>query len=284
MRVPSYLLREEKSYLQWLRPEEEPYTGVLRVWHIVGFKPYIGSLSGWLSACASQVEDEHFGIFFQIEAMTVEEYAQRTARGERADLYSFPLGLLPGSALHKQEVTMLEPCCDELRSCAAYGDGYGAAPFAMSGKLLFFNLRLLQKEGIALPEAEAVGPADALVKSAGEAEAFTEEKTAIAIGDVRLAGELARRMQTGKGFAFEVRAYTGNTDLVQLLGIDERIQAEKLPYAEALIRAAYAPENQKKLCEIGLFPAIALEECEYAAPGLQSLYERLRQPDIPPAF
>lgn len=31
---------ERDQYREWLEPEEEEFSGVINVWHVVGFKPY----------------------------------------------------------------------------------------------------------------------------------------------------------------------------------------------------------------------------------------------------
>ena len=34
---------ERDQYREWLEPEEEEFSGVINVWHVVRFKPYMGS-------------------------------------------------------------------------------------------------------------------------------------------------------------------------------------------------------------------------------------------------
>lgn len=41
---------------------------------------------------AATFEKRHFGVFINVTAMTVEEAQPRMERGERADVYSFPMG------------------------------------------------------------------------------------------------------------------------------------------------------------------------------------------------
>ena len=44
--MPAYLndALKERTYDEKFSPTEEPYTGIISVWHIVGFKPYSGSM------------------------------------------------------------------------------------------------------------------------------------------------------------------------------------------------------------------------------------------------
>lgn len=42
---------EQDQYREWLEPEEEEFSGVINVWHVVRFKPYMGSVGAWLKNC-----------------------------------------------------------------------------------------------------------------------------------------------------------------------------------------------------------------------------------------
>lgn len=48
--IPQYLQDqlERDPYREWISPNDEPYSGIINVWHIVGFKPYLGSVGSWL--------------------------------------------------------------------------------------------------------------------------------------------------------------------------------------------------------------------------------------------
>lgn len=63
--MPAYLndALKERTYDEKFSPTEEPYTGIISVWHIVGFKPYSGSMSTALAAIAKGIERRHHGVF-----------------------------------------------------------------------------------------------------------------------------------------------------------------------------------------------------------------------------
>ena len=89
---PKYLM-SSRSLLTLQRDEEntEQYQGIIEVWHIVGFKPYRGSLGSWVSNTAKQLEKRHSGVYLEVDSITMEEYEARIARGEQPDVFSFPL-------------------------------------------------------------------------------------------------------------------------------------------------------------------------------------------------
>ena len=56
--MPEYLdeALEMQTYDEKFSTEEEAYTGILTVWHVVGFKPYSGSMGTTLASIAKDVE------------------------------------------------------------------------------------------------------------------------------------------------------------------------------------------------------------------------------------
>lgn len=48
---------ERDQYREWLEPEEEEFSGVINVWHVVGFKPYMGSVGAWLKKLRTERND-----------------------------------------------------------------------------------------------------------------------------------------------------------------------------------------------------------------------------------
>ena len=61
---------ERDQYREWLEPEEEEFSGVINVWHVVGFKPYMGSVGAWLKKIADRAERRHFGVYFEVESIS----------------------------------------------------------------------------------------------------------------------------------------------------------------------------------------------------------------------
>ena len=169
--MPGYVMEQVQDSSTYrerlLKTENERYTGVITVWHIVGFKPYIGSLSTWLGDVAKRVEKAHFGVFTEITGMTNEEYEQRVLRGERADVYSFPMGwgyaeqFLEMSVVGGASFAESVPFKGSLAACGTYGEnGLGkpnlyAPPYAMSGYMLMVSTRYAQELGLEIPDGRA---------------------------------------------------------------------------------------------------------------------------------
>ncbi len=49
-------------YRAWLMHSKEPTVGVIKVWHIVDFKPYVGSLGSWIEKRAKAYSSRFIGI------------------------------------------------------------------------------------------------------------------------------------------------------------------------------------------------------------------------------
>ena len=45
-----------------------------------------------MEKAAATLEKKHKGVYFEVESMTFSDYEARRERGEKADMYSFPLG------------------------------------------------------------------------------------------------------------------------------------------------------------------------------------------------
>ena len=86
--APPYLLRGlSQDYVHAVfEPEPITWRGVLKVWHIVEFRTYQGSVTSHLSARVEAFSKSHPGVFFEVTGMTAEEFAERYARGERPDV------------------------------------------------------------------------------------------------------------------------------------------------------------------------------------------------------
>lgn len=313
--IPTYILDniDRNEYLEMLTEEPEPYTGVLELWHIVGFKPSIGSLSTWLSEIAKSIESAHFGVYINVTAMTLEECEVRMARGEWADIYSYPMGW--GYAELFQPLSVELPAlAGDAAGCGVYEENLLSVPYVMSGYLLAWNYLLLVEQGVEIPEIvdtawiresagkmyytygknrQMYGLSGSAVMAAylgietdlAELDLFKNRQAAMAICDVRTVGELSRAQLAGKSFYLQAAPVSTFTDLVQLIGIDKRMDAEKLSYAMEFIDMLYREKNQLSLVDLGLFPIIErVEDPEYAEDYLAALYILLREPVLPNAF
>ncbi|MDR0839853.1 MAG: hypothetical protein LBN26_00475 [Christensenellaceae bacterium] len=314
--IPGYLqLSRVENTLRSKPKEQGAYTGVITVWHIAGFKPYQGSMGTWLSDKAAAFEKRHYGIFIDVTALSPEDCAERLARGERADAYSFPLGW--GYAERFMPLTPID--APFVRGIADTGVQEGityAAPYALSGYFLLSNARLEQEKGVQLAEGCTQGElqqaVDTLTYTYGkknrqrygmagskllaarlgltcqvaEYEQFYGQDAALALGDARAVGDLNRRQTEGKGFAFGAYALGDYTDLVQYVGIARDADARKLPYIEDYFALLLREDSQASLAELGLLPVIRLEAEDKATDlePLRALREKLAAPLIPNAF
>lgn len=304
--MPSYIMGQlrENPYHDWLQKEGEPFTGIISVWHIVGFRPYVGSLGNFLTSCTKEFEAKHFGVFIEVTAMTMAEYEERVLRGESADVYSFPKGLMSEWSLRMadyEEAAYL----GELKEEGVRGNKRYAMPFAMSGYMLACNTRLLQERGVKVDMIDADWLNEAaqactyvsgkrnyyglsgnqevasMLGFEGEAapyENFTNERAAMAIVDAYGIGALTRNQIAGKGFTFEAYPLTNYTDLVQSIGMANNIEEEKMPYAMEFIASLLKEETQKKLTTLGLMPVIEAEGLEFTERDMEALYQSLLDP------
>ena len=114
---------ERDQYREWLEPEEEEFSGVINVWHVVRFKPYMGSVGAWLKKIADRAERRHFGVFFEVESISEAEAESRLQNGEFPDVISFPAGFLNGRELRIMNGTEIFGIDG---TAVDFGDGYGA--------------------------------------------------------------------------------------------------------------------------------------------------------------
>ena len=314
--APPYLMHalERNHYREWMQPKQEPYTGILHIWHIVEFKPYQGSLATWLSERAAKIERRHNGVFFEVLAMTPEEAEIRDARGEKADIYSFPAGWAYAEMLQPIAIECPE-YPKEIRDMGRDG-GMLALPYAMSGYCLIINSEMAKERELILPEENVTSSwlqeaaetmtyergrrKTAVAGLAGDAvtaarlgvttalatyEDFLSGKAAMAIVDLRAAGDLQRQVDAGKGFAFSIHPLDSYTDEVQLLGIARDMEEQKLPYAEEYLTLVTGEDAQRRLSELGAFPAVVLAEAaEYKLSIPGTFYALYREPVSPNAF
>lgn len=285
---------------QYQEAEAEGYQGIISFWHVVEFKPYRGSLGSWVSDVAKKYEKQHSGVFFEVESITLEECEARIARGERADVYSFPIGWAYPEDLRTVDIGELPALKGNLQQCGMYDGKLYAYPYAASGYLLTANQRLMQeldisdgemlKEGILQGKIPVAGNAVALAVYGGQGGLLTEEdylkeKAVVLFGDARAAGDMGRKVQQGKGFPYMTYSFSNYSDLVQCIGVDDTTEDEKLPCIAEFIRLVYAEENQHKLNDLGLACAIeTAEKAKAESDGEELLFEQLENIAAPNAF
>lgn len=296
---PKYIM-SSRSLLTLQRNEEntEEYQGIIHVWHMVGFKPYRGSLGSWVSNAAKQLEKRHSGVYLEVDSITMEEYEARIARGEQPDVFSYPLGCVYAEQLCEL-TTEIPALRGNLTGTGRYDGRMYGVPYAASGYLLVHNQRLMQEKGadaesisdiLKSGEAESAGdPVQACIWGVtGEmrtVEDFLEEKAVSAFMDARAAGDLFQKVQNGKGFPFETVSCSNYSDLVQLIGVNINIEADKLPYIYEFIDLCLKEENQRELMSIGLMPAIAEIKREKAEDeAVEQLFNELEDIAAPNSF
>ena len=113
---------ERDQYREWLEPEEEEFSGVINVWHVVRFKPYMGSVGAWLKKIADRAERRHFGVYFEVESISEAEAEAKLQNGEFPDVISFPAGFLNGRELRIMNGTEIFGIDG---TAVDFGDGYG---------------------------------------------------------------------------------------------------------------------------------------------------------------
>ncbi len=317
--IPTYLSgRLERNYYnEWMQGEQEPFTGVITCWHIVGFKTYAGSLSSWLEKRAARVEKKHFGVFVTIEAMSVEDCMERLSKGERADIYSFPSGWCGEDMLLELTEQPEAVFLDGIERSGKSEDKQYAIPYVLSGYALLVNSQIAQarsvdsipddptKDGWLLDAAQKMTFTQGKKKEqvygicgdpvilaslgvkaqSAEFDAFKDKLAGSAVVDARAAGDLLRKLELGQGFVFQLSTITNYTDLVQYMGLDRQIEEGKIPYAMELMRQVVDEGPQENLAGLGGIPAIVLnEDPSFTSELPQKLYQALKKPRVPNTF
>ncbi len=296
---PRYIISSRTPLtMQRNAEKEEIYQGIITVWHIVGFKPYQGSLGAWVSDVAAQLEKKHSGVYFEVDSITLEEYEARIARGEQPDVFSYPLGSVYAEQLMELSID-LPTFRGNLGNVGCYDSRLYSVPYTASGYLTVHNQRLMQEMGM-----DADNILDVLksgnISAAGNTvqaciygitgelmneEDFLNEKAVSAFVDARAVGDLGRKVQNGKGFPFEISSCCNYTDLVQLIGANTNTSAEKMPYIYELMELCLNEEHQKKLMNIGLMPAILDIEIKKAeTEAVEQLFKELENIAAPNNF
>ena len=104
-------------------------------------------MGAWLEKAAATLEKKHKGVYFEVESMTFSDYEARRERGEKADMYSFPLGWEYIEELQPIDMTMPEMRGNMADSCRYHGGVYGL-PYAASGYVLAVNSRIITGKGL----------------------------------------------------------------------------------------------------------------------------------------
>lgn len=244
-----YLNRLEiEPYRNWMEHKTEPSVSVINVWHIVGFKPYAGSLGSWLNAQAKRYSKRFIGIHFEVASLSPEEASDLLKRGKRPDMVSFRKGTDTGCVL--TDVT---------------GNGGTSVDYCASGRVLLYEPSFGNDD---INDMKA---------QAGTVEDFKLGKTIACITDIRGAGDIERAQLMGKAPYFEIEPIEAGGELVQSIGIVSGEGSEKLPYMLGFIEYLLTEEAQSGIARAGLLPVIDGIEADFERDFLRELYIMLLQ-------
>lgn len=249
-------------YREWLEYKEEPAVGMIKIWHVVGFKPYVGSLGNWLQKRTDEFKKRFIGVYFEVSSYSVEDAKEQLARGNLPDLISF------GNDVFDMDTFL------ELTEDNAEGEfGVYAVPYCASGYFTIWD-----------PSKTTGMSMDRIVQSAADDASFKKGKAASCICDIRGLGDIARAQLVGKCSYFEAEPYPEGGFLIQYLGIRNGADPAKIPYLKELIAYLSSEKAQSTLCGIGLLPVCAEAKRVYEQELIKKLDELFDRSILPPAF
>ncbi len=259
--APHYFIKGIGSdpYREYFMHETEPTSAIIKVWHIVKFKPFSGSLGGWLKERAKSFSKRYVNVYFDVVSMSEDEAEEQLLRGETPDVISFACGTQPSELFRefssKEDMRLL------------------AVPYCASGYLLVYD-----------PDAALETDLDELAETAGTPAEFRSGKASSCICDIRAAGDLLRACLRGKCPSFEAEPINGENDLVQYAGLYRDIDDIKLPYASGFIEYLVSESSQTSLVSIGLLPVDGNIKAEYETEWIGKLRESFDPESLPPCF
>ena len=254
------------TYRQWMTPKKEPSVSIINIWHIVDFKPYVGSMGAWLTDKAMKVSDKYNNIHFSVNSYSMEDAQAQLSRGNYPDVISFC-----GDALSSSELLPFSlPEEPANRSKDAKNEVY-ALPYCASGYLLIYAQN---------SDTEFEGT----LANAGTVDDFRKGKCQSCITDIRGAGDLYRATLIGKCPYFDAKPIKGERELVQYIGLYRSIDEKKLPYALDFIDYLETDGVQSSLSGLGLLPISKTAKTSYEQPWLEALKVQFDPDEINPLF
>ena len=288
-----------------LQGEREPWSGVVTIWHVVGFKTAQGSITAYLESCAALYEQEHPGVYVEVLGMEKGEMQERLMRGEAPDIWSFPGGLLYPERLQPLGITEFPPLRKGLAPAGWEGITY-AVPYLYSGYYLLGNTGILQELGLSFPAAGEAGFEQALQNlldmgqggkrpqlsapplwcallglrgTPAEEGDFKAGQTALSIGNARALGDLSRKLSSG-GFAFEAQPLCMFTDQVQYIGIASGASEQAARHGRGIIALLMSETPQNKIAALGALPAVEGIAPLYHDPYAKAMFEGMQAPAV----
>ncbi|MCR5610790.1 MAG: hypothetical protein K6F68_03050 [Clostridiales bacterium] len=245
---------ERDPFEDFFSSKTEPTVGIITVWHIVSFKPYVGSLGIWLNQRAKDFVSSYNNLYFEVKSFSPEDAKAELERGITPDIISFAYGTLQADDL----------LSNENLSALAY-------PYCASGQVIIFDPNKTDSQS----EEEIIG-------SAGSEQEYKAGKAISCVTDIRGAGDLTRAQLVGKCPYFEIKALGGMDELVQYIGLFRSIAPEKIPYAAAFIDYLTDKKAQETLSSIGLIPVSNEANANYEQQWLNDLYSIIKGSGFPP--
>lgn len=237
-------------YRQWLMHEREPSVGVITVWYISGFRPYVGSVGSWLDKQAKIYASGFIGIHFDVHSYSPEDAASLISNGSIPDIISYTDTFIP-----KYELMPLYE-----------GGGISAVPLCASTNVLLYD-----------PSKFVEDHPSSVSDTEGNPESFKKGKSATLITDIRGAGDMARAQLMGKAPYFEVSTSIQEDFKVRFIGISSSIDECKLPYARGFIEMISSDKAQTSLAELGILPVKKGLSPRFDPYWLDTLYKRFTE-------
>lgn len=256
----------QNPFEQWLEHKKEHFSGIITVWHVVEFKPYVGSLGNVIKNAADSIEKNHFKVYLDVTALSSDDAAQLIQKGEFPDVISFPKGFVSEASLHplsESERSAFDNLVD--LSLGENNSVVYAIPFVASCEFVIYNPDKITSDELTVEIARQ-----------NSADDFKKGKASCCMGDAHTVGQFMRLVASQKLDAFELIPIDSGTDLVQFLGIDKNCDENKLSYIFELFSVLLNKKSQKTLCEIGLLPLLNGAELSYEQHFLETAYKNLR--------
>ncbi len=315
--APEFIMSGIESSRKASNSKQDSFTGIISLWHIVGFKAHTGSVSTFLNACVSEFEKSHFGVFISVTPMTEEEYKENISAGKRADIYSFPLGLEYSDAFMPLDSDTLHESISSIRSgfieTGKFENTLYALPYLYSGCCLITNDDLLTKQSITMQETPDKSSINDTLKnlrtdthaplcgnevysclyglcagSVGEYDTFKSGKSEFAVSDFRAYGDIERRQGSKGSFSASAYAIFEYTDLVQYIAMDKSISDKKQVYAYEFMEKLFTERAQATLSDLNAYPVIDTDNIAELKNTYTSIaydaFSVYRKPTIPNCF
>lgn len=256
----------QNPFEQWLDHKKESFSGIITVWHVVKFKPYIGSVGNVIKNAADSVQKNHFKVYFDVTTLSLDDALSLVQNGEFPDAISFPKGFVSEVSLHsfsENERSAFDKLID--LSLGENNSIVYAVPFVASCEFIVYY-----------PDKVTEDELTDEIARRNSADDFKKGKAACCVGDAHTVGELMRLAASQKINHFELIPVEGKSDLVQFLGIDKNCDENKLDYIFELFSVLQNKKTQKALCEIGLLPLAHDAELKFEQQFLEDAYKKLR--------